>query len=118
VGSSRARPMIPTGVFPNFLLLQVLQLPLACGATKGLRRARRLRMILVISRRTRFTDLSVVVCLFVHVCGVSEVCVSRVGVCTCMNRYYSCTLMRVFKKKMLENLVNPNMGFILDSACN
>jgi hypothetical protein len=35
----------------------------------------------VISRRTRFTDLSVVVCLFVHVCGVSEVCVSRLGVC-------------------------------------
>ena len=58
-------------------------------------------MVPVISRRMRSSDLCVVVVLVVCVRCECGVCVSGCGVCMCMNRYSSCTLMRGVKKKRL-----------------
>ena len=70
------------------LLVVLLLLPLVRGATKVLRRARRLRSLPVISKRTRFWfDCR---CRFVCTCLVRCECVQICILQACTNRYYSC----------------------------
>ena len=75
---------------------------LSRGATKGMRRVSSptdLWLDPVISRRTRSSDLSIVVDLFMYVwCACVEL------VCMYMSRYYSCIQMRGKKNKKFTNL--------------
>ena len=65
--AARVRALLGAGSHPGTVFSCLNLQPLTRGATKGVRRARRLRSLLVILRRTRSSFLSVVVWLFVRV---------------------------------------------------